>query len=118
MTKTVGNAVTEARRILQDLNEESYRYPTSHLCSLVTQACQEARRVRPDLFLGMLTTTIPTYTESDFADELPITDSYFPQVVNYVVGRAELRDDQFSSDGRAAMLVTAFGVSLTGGKRE
>jgi hypothetical protein len=42
----------------------------------------------------------------------------FPQVVNYVAGRTDLREDTFSQDGRAILLMQAFGVALVGGKTQ
>ncbi len=94
-----------------------FRYSDTDLAGYVSEALTEARRVRPDLFLGSLRAAIPVYTSADLATAVPMPDSYFSQIVNYVAGRADLREDQFAQDGRALTLIQAFGVSLTGGAR-
>lgn len=38
-------------------------------------------------------------------DTLPISDAYFPALVDYIVGRAEMRDDEHANDGRADQLM-------------
>jgi hypothetical protein len=48
---------------------------------------------------------------------VPLPDMLFPQVVNYVVGRSDLREDTFSQDGRAVLLMQAFGLAMVGGKQ-
>lgn len=113
-SRTVGEVVVEARALLQD-QREPFRYPTAELVSYVTAAVAEAHRIRPDIYLGRAMSP-PIYTETALSARVAVPDMYFPQVVNYVVGRAELRDDKFATDGRAMTLITAFGVSLTGGR--
>lgn len=116
MARTVGQVVTAARAIVQD-SVVPYRYSDTDLAGYVSEALTEARRVRPDLFLGSLRAAVPLYTSADLATALPLPDSYFSQVVNYVAGRVDLREDQFAQDGRAMTLIASFGVSLTGGAR-
>ena len=36
---------------------------------------------------------------------LPITDAYFPALVDYIVGRAEMRDDEHAIDQRAVQMM-------------
>lgn len=43
---------------------------------------------------------------------LPITDAYYPALVNYIVGRAEMRDDEHANDSRASQLMSAMAQSL------
>lgn len=116
MARTVGQVVDAARALVQD-TKAPYRYATDDLAGYVSEAMTEARRARPDLFLTTLRDPLPTYTAFDLAAVIPMPDSYFSQVVNYVVGRADLREDAFAQDGRAITLIQAFGVSLTGGGR-
>jgi hypothetical protein len=116
MARTVGQVVEAARALVQDV-VPPYRYETNDIAGYVSEALSEARRVRPDLFLTTLRDPLPTYGEADVGVELPMPDSYFSQVVNYVVGRLDLREDAFAQDGRAITLIQAFGVSLTGGGR-
>lgn len=116
MARTVGQVVDAARVLVQDV-AQPYRYDTRTLAGYVSEAMAEARRARPDLFLGTLRSPLPIYTEADVLVAIPLPDSYFSQVVNYVVGRTDLREDAFAQDGRAITLIQAFGVSLTGGGR-
>lgn len=116
MARTVGQVVDAARAMVQDV-VPPYRYETNDLAGYVSEALSEARRVRPDLFLDTLRDPLPVYTEADTAVAIPMPDSYFSQVVNYVVGRTDLREDAFAQDGRAITLIQAFGVSLMGGGR-
>lgn len=116
MARTIGQVVASARAIVQDVRPP-YRYTDNDLAGYVAEALTEARRVRPDLFIGSLRAAVPVYTASDFDTNIPLPDSYFGQIVNYVAGRVDLREDSFSQDGRALTLIQAFGVSLTGGAR-
>lgn len=113
--RTLGEYITAARTLVQD-QRVPYRYPNADLALYVSEAVSEARRIRPDLFFGASRATIPAYTGTNLALVVPMPDNYFAPVVNYVAGRAEMRDDTFSVDGRAMTLVTAYGVALTAGK--
>lgn len=116
MARTVGQVVDAARVIVQDATPP-YRFDTRTIAGYVSEAIGEARRVRPDLFLTTLRNALPVYTEADLAQAIPMPDAYFSQIVNYVAGRIDLREDAFAQDGRAITLIQAFGVSLTGGGR-
>lgn len=116
MARTVGQVVSAARAVLQD-EMEPFRYSTAQLCGFVSEAMGEARRLRPDMFHRTFRNTIPYFDQNHVAEFLPLPDMYFAQVVNYVTGRAEIRDDQFATDNRAMSLLAAFGISLTGGPR-
>lgn len=113
MTRTVGNIITAARGILQD-EMTPYRYSDAALALYISEAVGEARRVRPDLFLSSWRQSIPLYTAADTDTLIPLPDFLTAQVVNYVVGRTDLREDEFSQDGRAIALMNAFGVALRG----
>lgn len=112
MPRTIAQCISEARSILQD-TATPYRYPEADLYVIFTSAMSEARRMRPDLFLATIFDAIPSYTEANAADPFPITEIYWIAVVNYLVGRAELRDDQFNSDARASALLSSFKAQLT-----
>ena len=57
-----------------------------------------AKRIRPDLFLGTYKTTLGTYT---LTDSTPLPPEYEFCLKDYVVGRANAIDDEYSLDGRA-----------------
>jgi hypothetical protein len=108
----VAAIVQSARSNLND-NTEPFRYSDDDLLSFVNTAVYEVRRVRPDFFFGI--TVIPQY---DAADITNLTEFAFPNyadpVTDYVVGNAELRDDEFTDDGRAAQLMKGLGDALRG----
>ena len=113
MSRTVGDVITAVRGIVQD-ERTPYRYSNAAIAAYVSEAVSEARRVRPDLFLTTWRQAITFYTAADTATVIPLPDFLFPQVVNYVAGRTDLREDEFSQDGRAMALIGAFGVALKG----
>lgn len=104
----------EARVLLNDQYTDSNtvtRYTESQLLGYARQALVDARRVRPDLFLTNLTGAFPVL---DSTDVVPMPEEYHVCLVDYVVHRAELRDDEFATDGRAAALFQKFKAGLMG----
>jgi len=100
---TFQNVMDDARIILNDEVSELNpipRYTEAQLLSYARSALIEARRVRPDLFLSNLTTSFASYTVST---TIPISDDYLLAMVDYVVHRAELRDDEFAVDGQKSI---------------
>lgn len=112
MARTIGQCIADARTILQD-RVPTHRYPEAELYAIFTSAMSDARRLRPDLFLPTLLRPFEAYTEADRDTPFPITELYWTAVVNYVVGRAELRDDQYNQDSRAASLLSSFKALLS-----
>lgn len=113
MARTVGNLLTQAREILNDSAGE--RYTTAQLVSYLNDAVQEARSLRPDLFIGAYDVPIVDLTASDTAEDFPLTHQFFVAAMYYVTGRAELRDDEFAVDGRAMTLMQALKSKLVQG---
>lgn len=111
---TFQTVIDDARVLLNDevseLNPDA-RYTEAQLLGYAKSALIEARRVRPDLFLSSLTTSFAGYTVSS---TIPISDDYLVSLVDYVVHRAELRDDEFTVDGRSSILLQKFKASLLG----
>lgn len=110
---TVADIVTRARADLNDKDSDLYRYSTEELLGFINAAMFEIRRNRPDFFYGVSTT--PQYTTTDIS---ALTEFEFPQfaeaVTRFTVGRAEIRDDEFSEDGRAMQLLQMFSAAVTG----
>lgn len=117
MARTVENVILAARAIIQD-ERAPYRVSNDNLAGYVSEALSEARRLRPDLFLTTLRDPVPLYTAENLATVIPLPDMIYPQVVNYVAGRTDLREDTFAQDGRAITLLQAFGLALAGGKAQ
>jgi hypothetical protein len=115
--ETVGQYLEESRRLLQD-EFTPYRYPDDDLIDAMNIGLMEARRLRPDLFLPLF--EIPWFdpTKSSPGSDLnkPVTldPMYRSSLVYYIVGRMQLRDDEPTTDQRAAGLLQKFvGQMLT-----
>lgn len=112
---TVGQYLEESRRLLQD-EFIPYRYPDDDLVDALNIALLEARRLRADLFLPAF--DIPWFDPSAGAltttKTKPVTfdPMYRQSLVYYMVGRAQLRDDESTVDARAASLMTKFTAQL------
>lgn len=109
MARTIGDVVVGARVILQDLLEP-YRYTDSELIKHACGAAQRALQLRPDLFANPFAAP-GAYTATT---AFPVDERYFDEFTVYVAGFAELRDDRFTQDSRAAILLARFDSSLRG----
>jgi hypothetical protein len=108
----VSAVITGARDILQD-KVAPYRYPDESLIEIVNEGMLEARRIRPDLFIGRLSADLALVTS--LSDPMPLPQQFYGPLKNYVVGRAEMRDDEFTNDKRATTLYGAFMAALLKG---
>lgn len=106
--ETVGQYLTESRRLLQD-QFVPYRYPDEDLIDAINIGLQEVRRLRADLLL-------PQKFEVPWIDpETPDVDATVPMdvmyrsaLVYYICGRAQLRDDEATVDTRASGFMQKF----------
>jgi hypothetical protein len=109
---SVGQYITEARRLLQD-QIVPYRYPDADLVDALNIGLLEARRLRADLFLPVF--EIPYVDPAgtiDVAAKITFEPMYRQTLVYYIVGRAQLRDDEATTDARAGALLTKFTQQL------
>ena len=106
---TVQNIIDEARVILQDAAKT--RYSDTQLVTHCNYALYTANRLRPDLFFSSIGTA---QTALVAGSTFPLPPQFEPVVSNYVASRAELRDDEYSVDGRAAALLAEFKNALLG----
>lgn len=106
---TVAQYVTSARTLLQD-STVPYRYSDADLVEALNLAMYEARRLRPDLFLGRAN-AVPSYTTND-GTVVVFDQQYRNAVVYYIVGRAQLRDEEDTQDTRAVALIGKFTSQL------
>lgn len=118
MTWTIGDAVTEVRQLVQDTRESSYRHSTDKIIGYLNNAFNDARRLRPDLFLGSAVASVwdpvPLITIADFNSPFPLDPQYFSAVVQYTAGWLDLADDEFSTGGRAVLLLQRYAIQLVG----
>jgi hypothetical protein len=113
--RTVANVVESVRGVIQD-EKTPFRYSDQQLITSISDGISEARRIRPDLFINVLDGELPLFTTGNMNESIVLPDTYYVPLVNYVAGRTQLRDDQFSQDGRAVLLISSFGTALNGGK--
>ncbi len=124
MAKTYKDVVTEARVLLQDTDSGGYRYSETNLIAIYNRALQAIGRVRPDACYDLYTDNsleVPELVESSpGSDQVIYTDAFglemqfFNPLVSYIVGITEIIDDEYTEDGRAAMLLQAFKAEVLG----
>ena len=111
---TFQQIMNSARVILNDVildDNTVTRYSEPELLEFARAALVDARKLRLDLFLSNMTGAFPTYLATD---TVPIPEEYVIPLVDYVIHRAELRDDEFAVDGRAATLYQKFKNGMVG----
>lgn len=117
MPRTILDAVTQSRELVQDVDGD--RHSDTKVVGYLNNAISDARRLRPDLFLpGYLTNPQVLYDASDLEPsgpppDFPIDENYFTAVVEYIAGFIGLGDDEFAQDGRAVALLNRFTQKLT-----
>lgn len=106
---TLGDIITQARILLQDIDRGSgqFRYSTDSMVLDVNQCMIDMYRQRPDIFLE-LDFTIPTFDVGDLELQLGIEEQYITAVVFYVVGMVQTRDDEGTQDQRAALFLQRY----------
>jgi hypothetical protein len=115
---TVGQYLQEARRLLQD-EVTPYRYEDDDLVDALNIGLLEARRLRADLFLPLFDIPYITPPADHVAADAPLKATvvtldpmYRSSLVYYMVGRMQLRDDEPTTDARAASLIQKFTQQL------
>lgn len=108
---TVADYIALARVLLKDTVASPYRYSDDELVTSLNAAFPEAKLVRPDLFL---TTTLQTFTTND-TTPVVFDPMYRMALVYFIVGFAQLRDDEEVQDQRAAAFITMFNQKLSRG---
>lgn len=109
---TVADFIGRARTLLQDTVNSPYRYSDVDLVNTLNDAFPEAKLNRPDLFIGK---TLPTYNSPPDTTVVDIDPMYAMALVYYIVGYAQLRDDEEVQDQRAAAFIAIFTAKLKGG---
>ncbi len=109
---TVAKFVTRARVLLQD-TIETYRYSDAELVAALSLAILEARKIRPDLFLQAFIDgdSLQEFTAND-STVVEIDEQYRTAFLYYMVGHAQLRDDEATTDPRAMAFLNKFTSQL------
>lgn len=124
VAKTYQDVITEARVLLQDTDSAGYRYSNTNLIAILNRGIQAVARVRPDACYDLYSDNsleVPELVESDpssgqviFTDPFGFEMQFFNPLVSYLIGIAELVDDEYAEDGRAMMLLQAFKAEVLG----
>jgi len=122
--KTYSTLITESREVLQDTNSTTQRYSDSTLLNVLNRGLQDLGAKRPDAFYDLYADsdlTIPRIVESSpgsgeivWTADFGLEMQFYQPLVSYVVGVAEIFDDEYTDDGRAAMLLQQFRLQLLG----
>ena len=122
MAKTYEDVVTESRVLLQDTDATSYRYSNTVLIAIYNRALQALARIRPDACYDLFTAnslnvpelveTSPAVGQIVWTGPFALEMQFFNPLVHYVVGMAEVVDDEYTEDGRAQMLLGQFKASI------
>jgi hypothetical protein len=105
--RTFQQVIDRARIPLNDADKT--RYPDADLLAYANDAILLLRQKRPDLFFGSWTLPVSEYL---VGATLPVDDTFFPAICDYVTGRAEFRDDEDAMQQRAAAFLQLFGGNL------
>jgi hypothetical protein len=104
MARTVTDAIAAARDVLNDEDGGSdgatYRTSDAKLRGYALDGINAVRNIRPDLFLGNWGDLAALAADGT----LPLADQFFRPVVSYMVGMAELKDDEHVNSGRAKLM--------------
>ena len=102
----VSDYVNYARVLLQD-TVAPQRYADNDLVAAFNLAIIESRRLRPDMWIGV--TSLPAYSGSDSTVvDTHIDPQYQVAFVYYIVGMAQLRDEEPTQDQRAGIFLSRF----------
>lgn len=123
-TKTYENLVTEARKMLQDTDTNLQRYTDETLIELLNRGLRDLGTMRPDVFYDLFAANslnVPEIVESgagvgqiDWTDVFTLEFQFYTPLVGYLVGVAEIFDDEYTTDGRAALLLGQFRNQVIG----
>jgi hypothetical protein len=108
---TIDDYIREARVLLQD-TREPYRYNANEMVDALSAGLGEARRLRGDLFLPLF--EVPAYQglTTPVGTKVPMDRMYQSALLYYLVGKMQLRDDEATTDSRAATLIAKFTQQL------
>lgn len=123
-TKTYENLVTEARKLLQDTDTNLQRYTDETLIEILNRGLRDLGTMRPDVFYDLFSgnsLNLPEIVESgagvdqiNWTDVFTLEFQFYTPLVGYIVGIAEITDDEYSVDGRAALLLGQFRNQVIG----
>ena len=107
--ETVQKYIDEARVLLKD-QVAPYRYSDAEMTRALNHCISEATRIRPDLFFKALRedATFPEYTTTDTTTLVDVDRRFRVPVLYYIVAFMQVRDDEDTTDARAASMLSKF----------
>lgn len=111
MALTYQNVIDRARNTLND--PDKVAFADSELLTYLEQAVALLRLKRPDIFTDKLSVDEEESYPLDIANNIPFPDKYFPALVHFVVGMANLKDDQHTLNQRSQLSFNMFTI-ITG----
>jgi len=118
VAKTYQNLVFESREMLQDTDAQDPRYADSTLLNILNRGLQDLGRIRPDIAYTLFNANslnVPEVVVSgagagqvNWDDPFGLEMQFYPTMLSYLVGVAEITDDEYTEDGRAALFMQAF----------
>lgn len=109
---TVQDYLDRARVLLLD-EVEPYRYETADLVEALNMGILETRRLRPDILSSFYRSALPEFSASALTAAVPIDPQYRTAFVYYIVGNAQLRDEENTQDQRASAFLNKFVAMMT-----
>jgi len=124
VAKSYQDVISEARVLLQDTDSDSYRNTETNLLAMLNRGLQALARIRPDACYDLYSANsleVPELVESSpgagqtlYTADFGLEMQFFNALVHYVTGMAEIVDDEYTEDGRAAMLLNQFKMNVLG----
>lgn len=109
---SVADYIRQARVLLQDL-VVPYRYSDIDLVDGLNMAVADIARLRPDLCFKLFrTASFPFYSASAPTTVVAVDYRYRSAALAYIVGLAQLRDAEETTDAHAAALLQKFTAEL------
>ncbi len=123
-TKTYQDLVEEARDLLQDTDTNLERYSNAFLLRILNRGLRDLGTMRPDVFYDLFSgnnLNVPEIVESgagagqiNWTDVFSLEFQFYSPLVLYVTGVAEVADDEYTVNTRAALLVQQFRNQVIG----
>ena len=124
---TYADLISEARTFTQDA-VAPFRNEDDFYIKHVNRGLQEIGRMRPDAYYELFDANnlnVPVVVDTDEPDELvapqvatteefQIDMMFYAPLLAYLIGISEVQDDEFTEDGRAAMLLQQFRNTVLG----
>ena len=104
--------------MLQDTDTDQTRFADSTLLNILNRGLHDLSKIRPDLTYTAYSSNslnVPELVETgagagqaDWTDTFPYEMWFYNRLLEYVVGVAEITDDEYTEQGRAALMMQLF----------